>query len=106
RSPRADLAVPRGGADHRRDRDAGVRRGQQEPGQAPPQARRRAWLIAAAELAALSTTPSAATVASRAPRAVPPVLARQVRQVLSSLRFRGCGPIRLALLGLARRRGE
>ena len=35
-----------------------------------------------------TTTPSAATVAARASRGVRPVLARQVRPVLSSLRFR------------------
>jgi hypothetical protein len=50
--------------------------------------------------------PSAATAAARASRGVRPVLARPVRQVRSSLRFRACAPICLARLDLARRRGE
>ena len=41
RSPRPDLALPRGGADHRRDRDARLRRGPEGPDEAAQQEVRR-----------------------------------------------------------------
>jgi len=60
--------------------------------------------VVGACLARIIHTPPAVTVAARASRGVRPVLARHVRQVRSSLRFRACAPICLAPLGLARRR--
>src|SRR5437867_12993509 len=69
---------------------------------------RGCWPVRSARRAGVysTTTPSAATVAFRAPRGVRLVLARHFRQGKSSLRFQACAPIRLELLGLARRRGE
>src|SRR5262249_49324670 len=77
-----------------------------DPVLAPPRARGSSHRFSTACSPGQFTTPPAATVAARASRGVPPVLVRQVRPVLSSLRFRGCAPICLAPLGLARRRGE